>query len=168
MIKIFKNDNQRGYGLIEMIVGLALAGILTTGLTTFTVQTVTESARSNNRMQATMQVENAGYWTSRDVQMAENLTLGENAGFPMQLFWEDIDDNEYQVTYNLTSGQLERSLFKNSENTVQTVIAQSINSAPSLTNLSYADGLLILNITSTYGSVDVSRYYQIKQRLDLE
>lgn len=168
MMKIFKNDNQRGYGLIEMIVGLALAGILTTGLTTFTVQTVTESARSNNRMQATMQVENAGYWTSRDVQMAENLTLGENAGFPMQLFWEDIDDNEYQVTYNLTSGQLERSLFKNSENTVQTVIAQSINSAPSLTNLSYADGLLIFNITSTYGSVDVSRNYQIKQRLDLE
>lgn len=165
---IIKSKKQKGYGLIEMVVGLALAGILTTGVTTFAVQTITEGARTNNRMQAMMQVENAGYWVSRDVQMAGNLTLGQDAGLPLQLVWKDIDQNEFQVTFTLTEGQLKRSLTKNGEEPVQTLIAQSINPAPSLTNLSYTGGLLTFNVTSTFRNSDVSRSYQIKKRLDLE
>jgi prepilin-type N-terminal cleavage/methylation domain-containing protein len=165
---IIKSKRQNGYGLIEIIAGLALVGILTTGIATFAVQTMTEGARTDNRMQALMQVENTGFWVSRDVQMAENLTLGENAGFPLQLFWEDIDQNEYQVTYNITDGQIKRNLVQNDEESVQTLIAKDINSAPSLTNLSYTGGLLILNVTSTFANVDASRSYQIKKRLDLE
>jgi prepilin-type N-terminal cleavage/methylation domain-containing protein len=165
---IEKGKHQKGYGLIEMIAGLALAGILATGVSAFAVQTITEGARTNNRMQAMMQVENAGYWVSRDVQMAENLTLGEDAGFPLQLAWVDIDQNEYQVTYNLTEGQIKRSFNENGGETVQTFIAQDVNPAPSLTNLNYTGGLLIFKVTSTFANVDVSRSYQIKKRLDLE
>jgi prepilin-type N-terminal cleavage/methylation domain-containing protein len=165
---INQSKPQKGYGLIEMVIGLALAGILTTGITTFTVQTITESTRANNRMQATMQVENAGYWVSRDVQMAENLTLGADAGFPMQLLWVDSDLNQYQVSYNVTEGQIQRTLVKNDEEPVRTFIAQPVNPDPSLTNLSYAGGLLTFNVTSTYANRNVTRSYQIKKRLDLE
>jgi prepilin-type N-terminal cleavage/methylation domain-containing protein len=165
---IIKGKQQNGYGLIEIIAGLALVGILTTGIATFAVQTITEGARTDNRMQAMMQVENAGFWVSRDVQMAENLTLGENAGFPLHLFWEDRDQNEYQVTYNMTDGQIKRNLVQNDEEPVQTMIAKDINSTPSLTNLSYTGGLLIFNVNSTFANINVSRRYQIKKRLDLE
>jgi prepilin-type N-terminal cleavage/methylation domain-containing protein len=165
---IIKIKKQKGYGLIEMVVGLALAGILTTGITTFTVQTITEGARSNNCMQAICQLENAGYWMGRDVQMAENITLGQSAGFPLQLVWIDSDQNEYQVTFNISGGQINRSLIKNGENPIQTLIAQSINPAPSLTNLSYAGGLLTFNVTSTFRNNNVSRSYQIKKRLDIQ
>jgi prepilin-type N-terminal cleavage/methylation domain-containing protein len=165
---INQSKPQKGYGLIEMVIGLALAGILTTGITTFTVQTITESTRASNRMQATMQVENAGYWVSRDVQMAENLTLGADAGFPMQLLWVDSDLNQYQVSYNVTEGQIQRTLVKNDEEPVRTFIAQPVNPDPSLTNLSYAGGLLTFNVTSTYANRNVTRSYQIKKRLDLE
>jgi prepilin-type N-terminal cleavage/methylation domain-containing protein len=165
---ITENKKQKGYSLIEMVVGLALAGILTTGITTFAVQTITEGARSNNRMQAICQLENAGYWVSRDVQMAENITLGQSAGFPLQLFWIDEDQNEYRVTFTMTEGQIKRILVKNDEEPVQTLIAQSINPAPALTNLSYTGGLLIFNVTSTFRNIDVSRSYQIKKRLDLD
>jgi Tfp pilus assembly protein PilW len=165
---IVNDKSQKGYGLIEITTGLALTMILIVGLTTFSVQTVALSTRSKNRMQAMTQVENAGYWVSRDVQMAANLTLGENAGFPLQLAWVDTDENEYEVTYNITQDQMQRSLVKNDEAPVQSLIMQSINSTPSLTYLSYADGLLTFNITSTYRNSDASRNYQIKKRLDLE
>jgi type II secretory pathway pseudopilin PulG len=165
---IINDKGQKGYGLIEIIAGLALTGILVVGLTTFCIQTVTLSARAKNRMQAMTQVENAGYWVSRDVQMAENLTLGENAGFPLQLAWVDTYLDEYEVTYYVTEGQMKRSLVKNDEDPVQSLVMQSINSTPSLTYLSYADGLLTFNITSTYRNSDASRNYQIKKRLDLE
>ena len=159
---------QQGYTLIEMIASLALTGILATGVTAFVLQTVTESARCNNHMQATIQVENVGYWVSRDVQMSANITLGENAGFPMQLDWVDINQNEYQVTYTEADGRITRSLVENSGSPAQTIIAMSVNTAPSLTNLTYSDGLLNFNVTSTVGDKEVSRSYQIKKRLDLE
>jgi hypothetical protein len=165
---IINDKRQKGYGLIEAVTGLALTMLLIVGLTTFSVQTVTLGARSTNRMQAMTQVENAGYWVSRDVQMAENLTLGANAGFPLLLAWVDADLNEYKVTYNVTQGEMKRSLVKNDEDPVQSLIMQSINSTPSLTYLSYADGLLTFNITSTYKNSDATRSYKIQKRLDLE
>ena len=84
----------------------------------------------------------------------------------MQLDWKDIDQNEYQVTYNMTDGEIKRSIVMNDGAPVQSLIAQDISSEPSSTNLTYIDGLLTLNVTSTYGTVDVSRNYQIKRRLD--
>jgi type II secretory pathway pseudopilin PulG len=159
---------QSGYGLIETIAGLGLAGLLTLGITTFTIQTITEGARANNRMQAVMQVENAGYWVTRDVQMSANLTLGDDAGFPFQLFWEDIDNNEYQVTYDISDNTIKRYFIQNDEEAVQTLIANNINSTPSLTNISFVDGLLVFVVTSTSADFDVGETYQIKKRLDLE
>jgi len=163
-----ERKKQKGYGLIEIILSLALAGILTTGITTFALQTMTEGRKTNNRMHAIMQVENAGYWVSRDVQMTENLTLGEDAGFPLRLIWKDTDQNEYQVTYSVTGGLMSRRMIKNGDSQVQTLIALDINTEPSLTNLSYAGGLLIFNVTSTFRDFDVSRTYQVKKRLDLK
>ena len=154
--------------MIEIILGIALAGILTSGITTFTVQTVTESARSNNRMEATMQVENAGYWVGRDVQMSSNITLGQTAGFPLELRWQDENGSNYLVTYALSGGQIKRSLAKDGQAALQTVIAESINSAPALTSCVYSSGLLTFNITSTLGKVTVSRSYEVKKRLDLK
>jgi type II secretory pathway component PulJ len=161
------HHKQNGYGLIETVIGLALTGILSTGITAFAVQTFTESVRSNNHMKALMQVENAGYWVSRDVQMSENLTLGEHAGFPLQLLWNDADGNEYQVTFTLTDGQIKRTIIENEEEPTQVIIAQSIYPSAPLTDCSYENGLITFNVTASLGNETLSRSYQIKKRLDL-
>ena len=152
--------------MIEIIVGLAIAGFLTAGITTFALQTVNATGDSKDRMHAIMQVENAGYWISRDIQMSGNFTLGENAGFPLQMMRIDTDQNEYQVTYSLNENTLIRNLIKNEEDPVQNIIAQDINTEESSTNLSDTSGLLIFNVTSVSGEIDVSRTYKIKPRLD--
>ena len=165
IMKIMPNK-QNGYTLIEIILGLALAALLTTGITVFAMQTVNATSDSKERMHAIMQVENAGYWVSRDIQMSGNFTLGDNAGFPLQMLRIDTDQNEYEVTYSFSENNIIRSQVKNEEGPFQSIIAQNINTAESLTNLSDTSGLLIFNITSTYGDVDVSRTYKIKPRLD--
>ena len=161
-------NKQNGYGLIEIVVGVAIAGLLSTVLTAYSLLTINTIGDSKDRMNAIMQVENAGYWISRDIQMSNNITLGENAGFPLQLMRKDTDQNEYEVTYSLIEKSIIRSLIKNEESPVQNLIAQNINTAASLTNLNSTDGLLIFNITSTSGDIDVSRTYKIKPRLDIE
>ena len=152
--------------MIEVIASLAIAGLLMTGATAFVFNTMTVTGNTQNRMHAIMQVENAGYWISRDIQMSDNFTLGENAGFPMQIMWKDIDQNEYEVTYSLNQTGIVRSLIKNEESPVQNIIARNINTSASLTNLNSSDGLLVLNVTSTSEDIDVSRTYKIKSRLD--
>lgn len=163
-----KTRKQKGYTVIEMVIGVALVGILGIGITGFTMQTLSYGTKSNNKMLAMMQVENAGYWVSRDVQMSANISLGENAGFPLELNWLDIDQNEYQVIYSLTGSEIQRSLSKNGQEELQTSIAQSINPAIDLTSCTYTDGLFIFKVTATLGNDDVTRTYQIKKRLDFE
>jgi len=167
-IFIFLSNKQKGFTLIELALSVGLSGILGLGISTFAVQTFTESVKSQNRTQAVVQVENAGYWLGRDVQMAENVTLGENAGFPLQLERKDIDQNEYEISYVINEGEMKRIMVVNDQEPDETFISQSISSDPELTNCSYADGLLTLNITAEAGTIDMSRTYQIKRRLDIE
>ena len=161
---IAESGKQKGYSLIEMVIYLALAGILGTGITTFAVQTITETNRSSAHMQAIQQLENAGYWVSRDVQMAQTVTPGPNAGFPLQVNWTDANNNTFQVTFSISGGQIQRSQVENGMAPSQTLVAQSINAAPTLTSCSYENGLLTFNVTATVGTSSISRIYQIKKR----
>jgi type II secretory pathway component PulJ len=151
-----------GFGLLEVVIALALCGILGIGITTFAVQTVTLTNRSRAHMQAVQQLENAAYWLSCDVQMAQTVTPGPNGGFPLQLTWTDADQNTYQVTFTTTGGQVQRSIVENGGPPLQTVLAKSISTT--LTSCSYADGLLTFNATATFASINVSRTYKIKKR----
>lgn len=155
---------QNGFTLIELVISLAIAAIVGIGITTSVIQTVTITTRSGNNMQAIQQLENAGYWVSHDVQMAQTVTTGPSAGFPLILTWADASQNTYNVTFTVTGGKIQRSLVKNNSAPLQALIAQSINVTPSLTNCSYANGILIFNVTATCGTQNLSRTYQIEKR----
>lgn len=154
----------KAFTLIEMIIAVALVGILGAGITTFTVQTITETKRSSNHMQVIQQLQNAGFWVSRDVQMAQTVTPGPSAGFPLQVNWTDQNLNTFQVTFSLSGGVIKRSLVKNGQAAVTTTVAQFIDSTPSLTNCTYANNLLTFNITSKLGKSSMSRTYKINKR----
>lgn len=160
-------DKQRGFSLTEIIIGVAIGGLLVSGVATLVFQSKNVTSSTKDRMQGIMQVENAGYWMSRDIQMSENLTLGDDAGFPLLLTWQDTDQNEYQVTYSLAEGSISRSLMKNGVGPTQNVIARDIAMAPSLTSLSDTGGLIVFNVAFTSENAEVSRTYQIKPRLSL-
>jgi hypothetical protein len=156
-----KGEKQRGDGFIETLVALALILVLGTGITTFTLLTMTQTGRSSIHMQAIQQLENIGYWVTRDAQMAQTVSPGPNAGFPLQLTLIDENNITSLVKYSLSGGEIQRSL----EETSQTVlVAQSINPSPDLTNCSYTNGMLNFNATATVGDWSLSRTFRIKKR----
>jgi len=107
------NKNQRGFTLIEMIIVLAIAGIVI-GATTMTIfQVISGSSHTSNHMTAVRQVQSAGYWVSRDTQMAQedpdivtDSVTGELES--ITLTWEDRDGYDHQVVYTLLADKLQR------------------------------------------------------------
>ncbi len=152
---------QQGFTLIELIVALAIAGILIVGIGTTIFQIIIQNGRATRDMQAILNVENAGYWMSHDALMAQTMT---SSGFPLILGWQDWDGNFNEVTYALTNGYLQRSLSINGGASTATLIAQGINADSAMTNYQFVNGVVTFKITSTIGPTSEARTYNIKLR----
>jgi len=178
------SKNQRGFTLIELLVALAITGIITGGITTTIFQVFNTNLRCSNHMIAVRQVQNAGYWFSRDAQMAQIVELTEppeenpvGTRFPVTLTRTDLETNEkHEVTYSLEKigegpWQLKRSHSINGGQPSETIVAQYIN--PSLGNTSCEfldtdeDGTgdrLIFKVTAKVGEGSETRIYEVSPR----
>ena len=65
------NKNQLGFTLIELVMAIAISGVITGAITGTIFQVIVGSARTNNHMIAVTQVQDAGYWLSHDAQMIQ-------------------------------------------------------------------------------------------------
>ena len=104
---------ERGFTLIELLVVIASVALITAAATMSTFQVFNVTRRSNDHTVTIRQVQNAGYWISRDALMAQNIVVDddpETAEFLM-LSWIEWDKDKkkdkkkesiyqyYSVTY---------------------------------------------------------------------
>jgi len=71
------NKNQRGFTVIELLVAIAISGLITSGLTLTIFQVFGGNARNSSEMTVVRQVQNAGHRVSRDTLMAQVVTPAE-------------------------------------------------------------------------------------------
>jgi len=161
------NKNQRGFTLIELLVAISIAGIICGATTTAIFQMVTTNASSSAHMTAVKQVENAIHWVRHDVQMAQIVEPGGDAGFPLNLTWVEWNNTMNEVTYNLENGQLERYHYVNGGEPSMMVVAQHIDPDSEMTNCQFAGCMFTLKITATVGdfrSASESRVVEVVPR----
>ncbi len=95
---------EKGFTYIELIVALAIIALIGSATATTTIQVLRLTVRNNEHMTAVRQVQNAGYWISRDAQMAQSI-ITDNLTPPDFLVlnwieWDYTDDLTYHsVTY---------------------------------------------------------------------
>jgi prepilin-type N-terminal cleavage/methylation domain-containing protein len=141
------NKNQRGVTLLELLLVIAMTGVISGGITMTFFQTLTGTVRANNRVIAISQAQNAGYWVSNYAQLAQVVVVDHDdpTGFPLVLSWIDWDDTENEVTYTLEDMvggemvQLKQSYAVDDEDPVETVVAQFIDPDPANTHVIYVD-----------------------------
>jgi prepilin-type N-terminal cleavage/methylation domain-containing protein len=166
------HKKETGLTLIEMLVSLAIMGIIGLGAAVASAEILNQTSRNTDYTAASRNAMNAIYWIGRDAQMAQ--VIAGSAGFPdttdLSLAWEDWNNSSYNVTYSLEDGKLFRNYTVDGQSMLS-LIAESINADPDMTNCSADNGTMILTITSSVGEgskiVDVTRMREITPRPQL-
>jgi len=164
--RLIKGEN--GFTLIEMVVVLAITGIIGLGAAVATYHVMTHSSRNADATSASQHTLNAIHWISRDAQMAQVVSPEGTSGFPLTLRWVEWDNIGHEVVYTIEDGALIRAYSTDGGGDSQVVVAQHINPDTEMTNCGFSDGVLTLKITATVGegvrAVSVGKVREIVPR----
>jgi prepilin-type N-terminal cleavage/methylation domain-containing protein len=168
--------SQRGFSLVELVIVVALAGLVGAAITATAFQVFTFNTRLSNQMTAIRQVQQAGFWVSPDVMMAKTVVIGGSPGVLLTLSWNEAGGTgiSHNVTYTLETmpGGLKRlqrehyigtPLTLNSTTTVAEYIDPNQTScAPA--GVLPAGSALTFTVTATVGGQTETRTYEVKPR----
>lgn len=167
---------EKGYIYIELVVAITIAALVVAATSMAIFQVLKNSESNSNHMTAVRQVQNAGYWISRDTHMAQSVTT-DNLTSPsfLVISWtEENSGDKYQVVYtleNMPESEL-RTLMRNQsingEASATTLVAQYIDSDSAKTRCEFISDLLSLTITARVGNgpqmESETRIYQLVPR----
>jgi len=178
--------SERGFTLIELLLVIAIVAGIALAAGAATAQIFASTRRSNDHITATRQVQNAGFWLSRDALMADHITFdNETPANFLVLTWTDWSYEEgedsiyHSATYSITDlsddiGKLVRTHSSSDGADEQTLVAEYIYYNPSddpvdpdtTKVISYQNSVLTIQLTSSFGEASEIREYQIWQRRD--
>lgn len=163
------HNDQGGFTLLELIIAIAIAGLITAGITVAIMQILTVNHRASNHMIAVRQVQQAGKEVSKDTLQSQNITYDGSSGFNLTLAWKNPEDAPNVVTYTISeANELARSHTVNGTpvQTAPTIVAKYID--PGLTNCVWnaTARVLVFNVTAALGTESETRIYEIEPRPD--
>ena len=160
---------EKGFTLLEILVGVAIMGVIAMPLAMLATTLLTNPERSNDKNIVLQQVRNAGTWISRDVQMSRSANTTDPNGFPLtlQIPVDNDENNDYSIEYLLDSSKLKRRVYDASENlTSETLIADYIASDnTTFASVNATAGLHKLTVRAVKDGTGVTGGYEISQRL---
>ena len=174
----FIRKDQRGFTLVEMLVAIALVGLISLGIAAAIMQVLTINADASNHMIAVRQVQQAGKEVSKDTLQAQNVTCGGSNGFPLTLAWEHWDSMDNVVVYTLQDmpsspdlKMLERSHTIAGDSPTVRVIARYIDADQTNCDplgVLPGDGVLTFTVTAAVGNgpqgASETRVYEVEPR----
>jgi prepilin-type N-terminal cleavage/methylation domain-containing protein len=182
--------NQRGLTLVEVTVGVLIMGLVGLAASAAIIQVV-NAGRNSNHMSALGQVQDAGYWVSRDGLQAQQVIDDNSATLPIDIIvsshpeiadivgtkillfkWQDWGGGDtHEIVYSLQSmgsGSLNTLWRYERINTGQwtaTLVAQYIDaSATSCYWTDASHSSFNFKVTATLQQETESRIYEIKPR----
>jgi prepilin-type N-terminal cleavage/methylation domain-containing protein len=148
--------SQAGFTFIELMVSLAICGIISLGATMANSQVINQTVKNNDYTTANRQVLNAMRWICRDAEMAQEIDNWEN--FPLSdnltLSWVTWGNLSVEVVYsvNAATGQLRRTYTIEGSQPQELLIAQYVKIDPASSNCTWDNEELTLKLTGSVGT----------------
>ncbi|NWF78399.1 MAG: prepilin-type N-terminal cleavage/methylation domain-containing protein [Chloroflexi bacterium] len=176
--------DQRGLTLVELLIAILLAGVVTGGITMTIFQVFNMNSRTSNHMVAIRQVQHAGKQVSQDLLQAKHIDTENNPATPelLTLTWTDWDDARHEIVYTLEDMPSGEFKILRREHKIDSVTDSTINVAeyidPAETNCCYdcnGDGYcdcyddcncnaIIFTVTANVGGQSETRIYEVMPR----
>ena len=164
-----KMNKEKGFTLLEAVIGVGIMALVVGALATTTTTLLLNHGRAAEQNVALPQVQNAGYWITRDVQTARNVTATAPNGFPLSIKVPvDMDpDNDNTVIYSFAGHKLMRTLYDSTPTLIsQSLIADYIDTGNTIFSVLDPDtGLYKLAVTAVRDRGGVTMSYEVGQRL---
>ncbi len=178
-------SSEKGFTLLELIVGVGIMALVAVAASAAIFQVLRSNDRNNDYLTAVRQVENAGFWISRDAEMAQIVYTDNQPPDFLVLKWaewvpptdqkETAEGTYYSVTYSFTRltngiGSLMRSHISSasagvSDNiVVASYIYYDLGDADNTSKASYESPVLTVQLTALVGQTRETREYRIKRR----
>ncbi len=169
---------EKGFTFVELIIALAITVLISGASTMALSQIFGGTDRNNNRLTAARQVENAGFWISRDAQRAQSVST-DNLTPPdlLLLNWTEWDDDGnptyHSARYsfdNITAsiGKLKRYYWSSDGANQQTLVGLNLYYNPgdseNSSMASYQSSVITVRLTSIVDKARETREYRIKRR----
>lgn len=95
--------NRPGFTLLELLVAGAIMSVVAYGASMTVSSTFTSTRQANDQMAALLQVQNTGYWLSRDIIAAQSILPGDAEETPqseiLTLVWTNWEDATSQFVF---------------------------------------------------------------------
>ena len=160
-------QGSKGFSLIEIALAIAILGVIVPGISMSIVHIFRNHEKAGDAYVVMQQVQNTGHWISRDIQLADNITLGDSDGFPVTLIVpvDTEQGNNQKIVYSFESDKLKRSFYDSLESLVtETQIAKYIDTGQ--TSIAKGgSGNYELTTSASRNEASVRRSYTIRQRL---
>lgn len=160
---------EKGFTLIELLVTISIAALIVGAASAVIITMLRLTPRNNDWVVSLHQVQNAGYWISRDVLMSDNITVGTGSTF-LTMTQPQTQPPKKIIVYQFEdmSGGLKRLMRTDTDNNTTIMIAEYIYSDN--TTATYSPNCsenctLTFTITAISGNVPVTRRYETAQRV---
>lgn len=150
---------------MELLIGLAIAGLIAGFLSTFAMETIRVTNSGNDHLLVSDDLRSTAAWLSRDGQMAD-FASSSAATSSLVLSWTDAYSGAnigYQAAYAVAGSELLRAYGVRGGTQVTTTVARHIASSQDVRFL-LGSGLLTATITSTAGTAQESQQIQVGLR----
>lgn len=155
---------QRGITLVEMLVVVAIVGLISAGIATLISRTITGSAPTSDQMILVRQVQQAGTEVQTDIIQAQWVMSesGHKDGFPLRLWWK-TDGTENDVRYEIDGTDLLRTHNGQTRRVARHIASASIAPAPYPSR--HPGGMLTFTVTASFdGQDEETRIYTVEPR----
>ncbi|MEJ2412569.1 MAG: hypothetical protein P8Y34_06175 [Anaerolineales bacterium] len=146
MIRI--RTGETGASLVELLVAIAIAVMVTSFLSTALVQFILTTRWGNHQLQVTNDIQVASLYLGRDALEAAGFTPGTSPVYGT-LSWAD-DSQEFRYSYNAADQQLIREYYLSGALQSTTTVARHISNQADVV-FTLTGKLLSVSITSTSG-----------------
>lgn len=138
------HSEQSGFTILELIVALAILGVIYEGLAATFPQILSINDANNAHIIAVSQVQNAIDNINGDIQMAQTITATGNTRFPMVLSWvswnadKTVPQLNCSLTYSIDGqGNMQRQYVDSGGGSSSKIVARYISSLTADSGCSY-------------------------------